>query len=139
MFLSASLCPSYLVRHSCKITLLYEYKQMTLMSRDSVMKSLLKTEMRPEGILPVGCERTTQIHMEVLQIFESYCCLYINEEDPQGYSGEADPSFCTQRQNRTIYIISVNFSNLLHQSSSSSHRNHNSQELYDYKRSSSSI
>lgn len=39
---------------------------------------------------PVRCEGTTQVHMEVLQVFESYGCLYVHKEYPQGDGGQAD-------------------------------------------------
>lgn len=77
----------------------------------------------PTGFLPVCCKGTTQIHVEVLQIFESYRCLDINKEDPQGHGGETDPSFCTQRKSKTIYITRV-FANLLDQSSTTSQMTH---------------
>lgn len=32
-------------------------------------------------------ERTTQVHVEILQVFESDGCLDVHEQDPQGNGG----------------------------------------------------
>lgn len=78
--------------------------------------------------------------MKVLQIFESYGCLDINEEDPQGHGGEADPSFCTHRKIKAIYIKPIqhtlmplisyrDFPEHIHKQEQSQHK---PEELSDY-------
>lgn len=47
---------------------------------------------------PVRCEGTTQVHMEVLQVFESYGCLYVHKEYPQGDGGQTDSPLCKRRR-----------------------------------------
>lgn len=72
---------------------------------------------------PVSSERTTQVHVEVLQVFESDGCLYVHKEYPQRDRGQTDASLWNTETEKTVSDLQGLHSVLTqaHQVSSASH------------------
>lgn len=54
-------------------------------------------------------KRTAQVHMKVLQVFESDGCLYVHKEYPQRHGGETHPSLWTNKTKAQQKMTGLHF------------------------------
>lgn len=62
------------------------------------LKWFLCTILTRNTCSPVCSKRTTQVHVKVLQVFESDGCLYVHKEYPQRDGGQADTPLWKTKQ-----------------------------------------